>query len=263
IYCRVGMTRHPLRFWPVLVGPTSKGRKGTSFDPPATLMRLAAPEWADQNIASGLSSGEGLIWAVRDPILSMEKVKGDGKNAAPTYHEVLSDPGISDKRLLVVETEFASVLKLCARDGNILSTVLRQAYDTGKLRTLVKTSPTRSTGAHISIISHVNIGELHKYLTTTDGASGFGNRFAWAMVRRSKALPEGGALTEDMLNQLAVSVQSALLDAADTGALERNQEARDLWAIEYPELSEGKPGMAGAMTARAETQVLRLSGIYA
>ena len=31
----------------------------------------------------------------------------------------------------------------------------------------------------------------------------------------------------------------------------------------YPELSEGKPGLLGAITARAEAQVLRLSCIYA
>jgi hypothetical protein len=36
-----------------------------------------------------------------------------------------------------------------------------------------------------------------------------------------------------------------------------------LWASVYPELSEGKPGMVGALTSRAEAQVLRLSMIYA
>jgi hypothetical protein len=51
--------------------------------------------------------------------------------------------------------------------------------------------------------------------------------------------------------------------AAGAGEVTRDPEARALWAKVYPELSEGKPGMVGALTSRAEAQVLRLSMIYA
>ena len=44
---------------------------------------------------------------------------------------------------------------------------------------------------------------------------------------------------------------------------ERTEAARQLWAEIYPELSEGKSGLVGALTARSEAQVLRLSCIYA
>jgi hypothetical protein len=39
--------------------------------------------------------------------------------------------------------------------------------------------------------------------------------------------------------------------------------ARVLWTAKYPALSEGEPGLLGAMTSRAEAQVLRLAGLYA
>jgi hypothetical protein len=39
--------------------------------------------------------------------------------------------------------------------------------------------------------------------------------------------------------------------------------ARDLWREVYPGLSEGKPGMLGAVTSRAEAQCLRLALLYA
>jgi len=41
------------------------------------------------------------------------------------------------------------------------------------------------------------------------------------------------------------------------------EETKPLWASIYPELSEGKPGIIGAITARAEAQVTRLACIYA
>ncbi len=51
--------------------------------------------------------------------------------------------------------------------------------------------------------------------------------------------------------------------AGRIGRLQRNQAARELWAEVYNELSEGKPGLLGSVTSRAEAQVLRLSGLYA
>jgi hypothetical protein len=47
------------------------------------------------------------------------------------------------------------------------------------------------------------------------------------------------------------------------GELGRDGEARALWREVYPALSEGEPGMVGAILNRAEAQVLRLSTLYA
>ena len=48
----------------------------------------ADPEW-ERCIASGLSSGEGLIWQVRDQIVKMEAVKDSGRVVG--YQEVITD----------------------------------------------------------------------------------------------------------------------------------------------------------------------------
>jgi hypothetical protein len=45
--------------------------------------------------------------------------------------------------------------------------------------------------------------------------------------------------------------------------MKRDASARELWLEVYPELSEGKPGMFGAVTGRAEAQVMRLACLYA
>src|SRR5262249_52542939 len=137
----------------VLVGKTSKARKGTSWGRISQLYRQAEERWEAERVQSGASSGEGIIWAVRDPITKREKVKEKGE--APRYVEVEADPGIEDKRLLIYEPEFANVLKQTERQGNTLSVILRQAWDGKDLRSLTKNSPARATGAHVSLVGHI------------------------------------------------------------------------------------------------------------
>jgi hypothetical protein len=86
------------------------------------------------------------------------------------------DHGVSDKRLMVLEAEFASSLRVLGRDGNTLTAIIRQAWDPGDLRGLTKNSPAEATGAHISIIAHITRDELPRYLDSTESGNGFGNR---------------------------------------------------------------------------------------
>ena len=58
-------SHHPNEFL-VLVGDSAKARKGSSWDNVARLLAHADPTLTAR-ILTGLSSGEGLIWAVRDP----------------------------------------------------------------------------------------------------------------------------------------------------------------------------------------------------
>ena len=56
------------------------------------------------------------------------------------------------------------------RDGNTLSVVIREAWDTGGLHTLTKNDPITATDAHISIIGHITIEELLRHLDETEQA---------------------------------------------------------------------------------------------
>jgi hypothetical protein len=105
--------RHHGNEFAILVGRTSKSRKGTSWGRIEPLFREVEEEWAANCVQSGLSTSEGLIWAVRDPIHKRERVKERGEPVH--YEEVEADPGITDKRLLIYEPEFASVLKQSER----------------------------------------------------------------------------------------------------------------------------------------------------
>jgi uncharacterized protein DUF3987 len=250
-------SRHGTNLFGACVGETSKARKGTSAAHNKRVFRRADEAWGKECVTSGLSSGEGLIYAVRDPVVKRVKQQGGG------YANEIVDDGVSDKRRMFIESEFASTLRVMGREGNTLSAVIRQAWDDGDLRTAVKNSPNSATGAHISIIAHVTRDEVRRELCATDQANGFANRFQWYAVRRSKCLPEGGNLDDDNLNDLVTRTHRAIEFAKKAGVVTRDDDARKLWCDVYPELSEGKPGLLGAITARAEAQVLRLSLIYA
>ena len=249
--------RHFANLFICMVGQTSKARKGTSSRYPMRLLREADPAWA-QRLASGMSSGEGIIWAVRDPVYGI-----DPKTKQPT----MLDAGVSDKRLFILESEFARALKKTGDSGNTLSAVLRQAWDEGTLRTLVSgrhKAPVHATNAHISIVAHITAEELTGLLSQTDAFNGFCNRFLWLCVRRARLLPDGGLYPEQALAPLRERLGQAIVNAQRVArAMKRSQAAQDLWREIYTTLAEGKPGVLGAVTARAEAQALRLLCLYA
>lgn len=253
--------KHYMNLFVVQVGTSSKGRKGVSFGRIKQMLGELDGDWKSFHIQSGLSSGEGVIWAVRDPIEKQTAMKEGGKIVG--YQTEITDPGVADKRLLCMEGEFAGVLRVLGREGNTLSAIIRNAWDTGELVSMTKNSPARATGAHISIVGHITKDELLRYLESTEAANGFGNRFLWVCVRRSKCLPEGGRPDQSRLSQIGDRLRQCIQFARSTGAMVRDDAARALWHEVYPELSEGKTGLLGAMIARAEAQVMRLACIYA
>jgi len=255
-----GATHH-FNLYTVLVGLTSKGRKGTSWAQCGRLFSSIDELWFKDHIQSGLSSGEGLPWAVRDPIPKTEPVR-EGKRVIG-YQEILADPGVSDKRLTVFEAEFASILKVMGREGSTLSAQIRQAWDSGNLRILNKNSPVKSTGAHISIVGHITKDELLRYLDSTEAANGFANRFLWVCVKRSKCLPDGGELHRVDFASVLKALSRAANCSSTEGQMKRDSKAREIWHAVYPTLSEGQPGLFAAITSRSEAQVMRLACLYA
>lgn len=260
-HLRVGADNHYPRLFCVLVGEPAKGRKGSSWSPIRSLFDEIDPGWVRDKIQTGLSSGEGVIWAVRDPIKKLQPVKEKGR--VTDYEEVMIDEGIRDKRLFVIEEEFSRTVRVMGREGNVLSPVIRQAWDNGNLQVLTKNNPAKSTGAHISIIGHATHGELIKDLSDVEHANGFSNRFLWLCVRRSGILPFGEDFQimkfRPLIDRLGESIELAKIAGQITWAT----ATRSLWETVYPDLSEGRLGVIGAITARAEAQVVRLACIYA
>jgi hypothetical protein len=176
----------------VIVGDTAKARKGTALARVRVLFENGA-DWT-KRIKSGLSSGEGLISAVRDRVTKDIYDKETGEIIGT---EVV-DGGVADKRLLAIEEEYARMSIVMERPGNTLSPIIRDLLDGNDLGIMTK-QPITATAPHGSIIGHCTIDELQRVVTVVDAANGYANRFLFALARRSQELPDGGSPDPDVM----------------------------------------------------------------
>jgi hypothetical protein len=238
----VEATRHHANEFLILIGDSARARKGSSWDHVQRLIDGADPA-ITARILTGLSSGEGLIWSVRDR---------DGQ-----------DPGAADRRLLVIEPEFASVLKNVSREISTLSPTLRCAWDGRPLAILTRTAPARATDAHISVIGHITATELRHHVNPVELANGLLNRFLLLGCRRVRLLPEGGDPDPLARSGLDRRLAKTLTSARRAGQIRLGDPARHAWSDAYQRLAEPQPGIAGQIAARAEAHTIRLALIYA
>lgn len=263
---RIGDARIHCRPYAILVGRSGKARKGTSETTVREINRRAQdmvkaryPVYEHLKIhAGGLSSGEGLIHAICDEI--EQDAKGNG-----------GAPGVEDKRLLVIESEFANVLEQCKRAGNTLSVIVRNAFDGRTLEPLIKNAKERATNPHIVLMGHITGHELRDKTTATDEANGLLNRFMLLHVHRPKLvplpLPTPDHVLEEMAQQLANAIDFATSGGNHLGEAQRevvlSAPARQLWAAKYPQITQDRDGRAGALMARTEVYARMLAMVFA
>jgi hypothetical protein len=236
----VGATRHTLNLFVVLVGESSKARKGTSWNQISQLFAEVDRTWTENRVTSARLTARTLIG-------------------------VLGREQPADRRLLVLAEELASVLHTMGRSKSQLSPLLRCAWDSGTLRMLDRDHLVQAGGGHLSLIGHITQRELAESLHRTEAHNGFANRCLWASVRRIRCLPDGGNLGAEELSAIALGLRRAVEWAQGQTEIlfRRDQAASQLWNSYYATLSQDRPGLHGTATGRAEAQVLRLSALYA
>ncbi len=250
--------KHFTNLFCVIVGNTATGRKGTSLGRVKQVFKDVDLHFEQNCIVGGLASGEGLLYQIRDA------VHGEKKNKDTGYMEtVCTDKGVDDKRLLVIEGEFAQVLRVQGREGNTLSSFLRNFWDTGTAQNLTKNSPLKTTDAHVGIVGHITKTELLVCLAEVEAANGYANRFLFACGNRSKLLPFGGDVPEYEINRLRERIRKCLEFARTVDRMQFTPDAARLWAIEYQRLETSRFGYLAKITQRASPYVLRLSCIFA
>lgn len=223
----------------VLVGDSSTGRKGTAGSIAREVMNRAYPDWS-QLIVAGLGSGEGLVGYL----------KANEKQGEP--------------RALVMESEFGRLLTVMAREGSTLSPMVRDAWDGVPMGRLLAREQSVVHSHHVGIVAHVTPVELRAKLSGTDAANGFGNRFIWLAVRRTRLVPFPVSPIEHIDQRLFAAVGAAIADAQTPGEVPWSPDARDAWEELYLELTlRRRYGLLAAMTARTEAQIVRLALVYA
>ncbi len=131
-HCRVGATRHGLNLFVVLVGESSKARKGTSWRQISSLFAEADPFWSAHRVTTA--------------------------RPTPRHHPpraARSTSPVTDRRLFLLSEEFASVLHVLGREAGQLSPLLRCAWDGGDLCAHDGHRSVQATAAHISLVGHV------------------------------------------------------------------------------------------------------------
>jgi hypothetical protein len=238
---RTGSVPHPPALYVALVGRTSRSRKGTSEREVSALMQRVDEDWERRHRIGGFGSGEAFI-----------------EHAA----------GAPGDAIYMVESEFARVLAVASREGSSASAVLRAGWDFARLEHRVRKQTHEAPAAPVSMLAHITAEELRDGrhgLHLVEVMNGFGNRVLWVYVDRRRMIPDPEPVPEAVRNRLVARLRSSLVAARTAGVVRRSPEARELWDDLYKlrMYPDDPGGNVGALTARAEAQVLRLSLLYA
>jgi putative DNA primase/helicase len=265
-YQRIGdATIHARPFF-LVVGKSGKARKGTAEHTAREIFRRADIVLRARNNSKdklrvhtgGLSTGEGIGYAIRDPREPDEKTGKGG------------DVGVEDKRIMVIESEFANVLAQIKREGNILSSTLRNLWDGRDIEPLTKSTLMAVTKPHVVVIGHITSGELREKSTANDAANGLLNRFMILQVYRPKlfALPEPtpDAVLDSFADRVADAIDQVTIGnphACNKREVTLSDNAKDVWSEIYPRISLDREGKAGSLMARSEVYARLLAMIFA
>ena len=258
-FMSVGNTWHHARHFFLHIGRSGRGRKGDATSLVSRIeraLRVMNADAAPQVHRGGLSSREGLVFLIHHGYT-------EGKN------EVAA---ILDKRLLVIESEFANILMQSKRDGNTLSSALRDCWDGVSLKPATKTNRLWATDPHVSLAAAITPGELHSLMASRELTNGFANRFMmfWAEKTKSLAFPVATPQTE--VDALAVRVLEVLefcnatrwVDK-DTMRVSLSPDARKRYeGLYHTELNDNSAGeRITALIERRAPMLLRLAMLFA
>lgn len=255
----VGDGWHHLRLFTLHVGRSYKGGKGMAKD---LLMRVTAeiektePDLIPKAHTGGLSSREGLVVLIHDAYK-------EGKEQIPA---------IEDKRLFVLESEFANILAQAKREGNTLSAALRDAWDGISLKPATKTSRIWASHPHIALHGGITPAELRDKMSAGEMTNGFANRFLIFWAERTGIIPfperTSDAKVSEFATRLSTVIRRGLLGYPhDAGQrlikLEANAAA--YFGKIYGEYAVQHTGgeMISGLLQRRAPMALRIAGLFA
>jgi hypothetical protein len=244
-HIRLGGAVHHARLFPVIVGASAKARKGHSDKEVTYFLKSVDADLVARSRMGGFASGEGLVAAVSD--------KYDRQG------ELIE---VVEKRVIVYETELASLLAAGSREGSRLSPLIRNAYDGDPLENRKSKETQCAEDAFVSLIGHITEEELRIKLSECEIRNGFANRLMFVCARRQRKLPLGGMMPTEKFNTLVARLKIAINRARGLGELKMSAECEARWAEVYDSFSD-EAGVAGALLARAETHTLRMAVAYA
>ena len=259
VYLPVGNTWHHARLFCLHIGRSGRGRKGDAVQLVMRIdqaLRELDDRFAPQIHRGGLSTREGLVALMHDEYRQ-------GKQEFPA---------IEDKRLWVVESEFANVLHQGRREGNTLSAALRDCWDGVSLKPATKSNRMFASHPHVCLSGAISPGELTGLMSRRELTNGFANRFLMIWAERSQILPFPKATPQVSVDLMAHRVLEILAfvgsnqhDQRDCLRMELSAQAQWRYAQLYRlELNEDLGSeLVSSMLERRAPMLLRLAMLFA
>ena len=288
LYIPIGDYRHPLHLFTLHVGRTAMGGKGESVQITRRIdqeIRNRVLTWnQDQNEKDGVlvdlkDDGKSDNDEEKVRLLAFRHTGGLSTREGLTHfihdqYSVGKDviPAIEDKRLWVFEPEFQNVLAQGKRDGNTLSSALRDVWDGGSIKPATKSFRIWATEPHIGLHGCITPGELHASLEAKEITNGFANRFLVCWAERTRLVPVPPPTPEETVSRLAERVREVVSWAVGNYPLDKytrpmllTPAAEALWIETYGTL-KGRDHTSERITAILERRApitRRLAALFA
>lgn len=250
------------------VGRSGRGRKGEATSLPKRIRWAIEKQHAED---SGNLSDSSLCGQLQDGGLSTREglalLIHDGYKVGK--EDVLP---IEDKRLWIIESEFANVLHQSKRDGNTLSSALRDSWDGVSIRPATKTSRLWASSPHISLTGNITPIELLGLMESRELSNGFANRFLIFWAERERLEPFPRPTPAAVVADLAERTKAVIRFATEGYSANKDSRPMDLAAdarMEYARLYRGELSRladgekVGALIERRAPMLLRLAMLFA
>ncbi|KTG15993.1 MULTISPECIES: DUF3987 domain-containing protein [unclassified Guyparkeria] len=206
--------------------------------------------------SGGLSTGEGLAAQVHD-----------GYMIGKTEHAP-----IDDKRLLIIEAEFAKLLEQGKREGNTLSPIIRDLFDGGSIQPATKSASVWATEPHVVIHGAITPHELRARMDATAAFNGLMNRFLVIFAERTCLVPFPEPTPDEVVRRLAIHSRDVIKFARGdyprtkyAAPITLSDEAREMYREAYPDLRrrDGSTPIITSLLERRAPITMRLAGLFA
>jgi hypothetical protein len=240
-----------LNMFAVVVGFSEEGGKGMAWNPSESLLRHIDYEWMNKRRYGSFNSGDGIVVVLRN------------------NRKIPKDRTTLDNRLFIQTEEFSKVLKAINWANNNLEEVLCECWDCkSAINSTNKKDDFFAENPFVSIFGNTTPRALKVYLGILQQENGFGNRFLWPMVRKTRveSFPEdvGWYQHQNVLKHFGEVLEWARKlkeQAPPEGILMgwANDGVRDLW----DSFCKSYDKISNVLLARRKPIVLRLASNFA
>jgi Protein of unknown function (DUF3987) len=282
-YVKLGPKKHYPVFDICLIGNSFHGKKGTALDELIENALRKIPKKAEGSAIANWYHARANIGKVSTPqgVIKQicNRIEIDAENSKGEPIKRVVEPGSEDKRLMIIEREFGSLLEMMKRYPE-LSPFLRDLVDCpDEISFMIKGNKDNyqltATGPHVSLIGHITPEELREKLPKGELTNGLANRILWVYAAKSKEIRrqlkrEQEEQRDQKLRPLLERLEHVVLRAMDYedrngGEVRLNDEADEYWDTEVynrltPPLGTAPPSM---VSERGMMWVMRIALVLA